>query len=100
MAPLPEDFSYDHYSAVYNALSFGPLVSCCDGLMGKLTACRTSKKGETWSNSEVTGARSVRAVWRPRFAIEFLQASVQFASGSLRRLEVGSPEVSPAWGAR
>jgi len=23
MAPLPEDFSYDHYSAVYNALSFG-----------------------------------------------------------------------------
>ena len=23
MAPLPEDFAYDHYSAVYNALSFG-----------------------------------------------------------------------------
>ena len=23
MAPLPEDFAYAHYSAVYNALSFG-----------------------------------------------------------------------------
>ena len=36
MAPLPEDFSYDHYSAVYNALSFGPLVTCVDASNGMM----------------------------------------------------------------
>ena len=46
MAPLPEDFSYDHYSAVYNALSFGALASCVDALMCNGVCAGRSKERE------------------------------------------------------
>ena len=47
MAPLPEDFSYDHYSAVYNALSFGAMGSFFGVRAGKLTTCMACKGGRS-----------------------------------------------------